>query len=389
MEKKTTTDAPAAPASTGPTSRGLEGIVAASSAITYLDGIKGRMIYRGYDIVKMSGDVTFEEVLHLLWEGELPSAKTLETFNAPFVKARAVAPEVLDALTRLPKTTHPMDVLRTGVSLLGIYDPDGNDNSPEAIRRKAIRIVAQMPTLAAAWHRLRQGLEPIHPKSNLGHSANFLYMMTGKDPEALESKAMDLYLNLLADHSLNASTFTARVVVSTLSDIYSAITGAIGSLKGPLHGGANEKAMEMFIDIGDPQKADAYIEQAITDKKKIMGFGHRVYKVDDPRSVPLKEMSRRLSEVKGNMKWYDISNRVAESVLKRKKIYTNVDFYSASVLYLVGIPVDFFTPIFAISRAAGWTAHLFEQFADNRLIRPDAEYVGPSERPFVPVDQRR
>jgi citrate synthase len=368
--------------------KGLEDVVVGPSTITFLDGLQGRMIYRGYSAVDLSTQVTFEEVAYLLWEGDLPNRAMLAPFAKAFAAARALPPAVLELMAKFPKTAHPMDVLRTGVSLLALTDPDVAVHTPEAVRRKAIRLVARITTLAAAWDRLRKGQSPIAPDPALGHSANFLYMVTGQKPDAVSVEAMDMYLTLLADHDLNASTFTARVVTSTLSDIYSAVTAAIGALKGPLHGGANEKAMEMFLEIGDPAKADAWIEKAIAEKRKIMGFGHRVYKVDDPRSTPLRAMSHRLSQVKGDMRWYNISLKVAEAVHRAKNIYTNVDFYSASVLYLLGIPIDLFTTVFAASRVAGWCAHVFEQLADNRLIRPRTEYAGPALRSIVPLAQR-
>jgi len=265
---------------------------------------------------------------------------------------------------------------------------DSTRVDPDSNREKAVALVSQLPTIVAAWERIRNGQEPVASDSQLGHSANFLYMMTGQKPDPLSVEAVDLYLTLLADHGLNASTFAARVVASTLSDMNSAIAAAIAALKGPLHGGANEKAMEMIMEIGDPSKAEAYIEKAIAEKRKIMGFGHRVYRVEDPRSVPLKKMSEKLSKARNEMRWYDISLKVAESVYRQKQIHTNVDFYSASVLYLAGIPTNLFTPLFAMSRVAGWTAHLFEQYQDNRLIRPRAQYVGPTLRPFIPLPKR-
>jgi citrate synthase len=367
----------------------LEDVVAGPSAITLLDGQKGRMVYRGYDVLALAGRVAFEEVVHLLWEGALPPRAELAAFAESIARERSLPAEVLAALKTFPATTNPMDVLRTGVCLLAVHDPETSLDSPAATRRKALRLVARIPTLTAAWDRLRRGQTPLAPDPSLGHSANFLYMVTGKKPAPLDVEALDLYLTLLADHDLNASTFTARVVVSTLSDIYAAVAGALGALKGALHGGANERAMEMFRDIGEEAKVADYIAKAIADKKKIMGFGHRVYKVEDPRSGPLKAMSKRLGEARGELTWYNISLRVAEEVHRRKNINTNVDFYSASVLYMLGIPIDLFTPVFAVGRIAGWCAHVFEQLADNRLIRPVTEYVGPALRDFIPLDQRR
>jgi citrate synthase len=368
--------------------KGLEDVVVGPSSITFLDGIKGRMLYKGYDAVAMAGKVSFEEIVHLLWEGELPNRAQLKTFSQALIENRALTPEVLSVMEKFPKKCHPMDVLREGVTLLGMLAPDAHNGSPKDNRQKAFRLVARMPTFAAAWDRIRRGQAPIPPDPTLGHSANFLYMITGQKPNGTAIEAMDMYLSLLADHDLNASTFTGRVIISTLSDMHSAVAGALGALKGPLHGGANEKAMEMFLEIGDPDHVDAWIEKAINEKRKIMGFGHRVYKVEDPRSVPLRAMAHRLSQEKGDLRWYNISIKVAEAVQRRKNIYTNVDFYSASVLYMLGVPIDLFTTVFAAGRVAGWCAHIFEQLADNRLIRPRTDYVGPTDRPFLPLEQR-
>ena len=368
--------------------KGLEDVVVGPSSITFLDGLKGRMLYKGYDTVSLAGKTTFEEVVYLLWEGDLPNRSQLKPFAASLAEARALPPEALAAMEKFPKNAHPMDALRAGVCLMGLSNPDAADLSPAATRRKAVRLVARMATLAAAWERIRRGQTPLAPDPTLGHSANFLYMITGKRPDPVSVEGLDMYLSLLADHDLNASTFTARVITSTLSDLHSAITGALGALKGSLHGGANEKAMEMFLEIGEADKAEAWVEKTVANKGKIMGFGHRVYKVEDPRSGPLRAMSHRLSQVKGDLRWYNISIKVAETVHRIKKINTNVDFYSASLLYLMGIPVDLFTTVFASSRVAGWCAHVFEQAADNRLIRPRTEYVGPTDRPFVPLEQR-
>jgi citrate synthase len=377
---------PAAAADAAP--KGLEGVILGPSSITFLDGLQGRMLYRGYSAIELAGKATFEEVVHLLWEGDLPGRATLAAFTRPIVEQRALPAEVVAHLKKLPKESHPMEALRTGISLLAHYAPDAGDDSPAAVRRKAERLVARTATLVAAWDRIRKGQEPIEPDASLSHAANFLYMLTGKKPAAIDVEALDMYLTLLADHDLNASTFAACVVTSTLSDIHSAIAAAVGALKGPLHGGANEHALRMFIEIGDPAKAESYIEDAIAKKKKIMGFGHRVYKVEDPRSGPLKVMAKRLGEAKKEPRWYDISVKVAEVVHKHKKINTNVDFYSASMLYLMGIPIDLFTPVFAVSRVAGWCAHVTEQLEHNRLIRPRTDYVGPPYRAFTPIDKR-
>jgi len=281
-----------------------------------------------------------------------------------------------------------MDALRAGVALLAMNDPDSMDPTLDGNRRKAVRLVARLATMVGAWERIRKGKEPIAPDPSLGHSANFLYMVTGQRPDDVSVQALDLYGTLLADHDLNASTFTGRVIISTLSDVYSAVGGSLGALKGSLHGGANEKAMEMFLEIGDPALAEAWVLKAMAEKRRIMGFGHRVYKVEDPRSVPLRAMAHRLSQMKNDMRWYNISIKVAETVARTKKIYTNVDFYSPILLYLAGIPIDLFTAVFAVSRVAGWSAHVFEQMADNRLIRPRTDYVGPLNRTFTPLEQR-
>ncbi len=368
--------------------KGLEDVVAGSSSITFLDGIKGRMIYRGYDVTQIGDKTGFEEIVHLLWNGDLPNRSQYDNLRRELAGARALPPEVLAALQKFPKKSHPMDVLRAGVCLMALHDPDNADSSPAANRRKAVRLVAGVATLAAAWDRFRKGLPPVAPDPSLSHSANFLYMVTGQKPDATSVQALDLYLVLLADHDLNASTFTARVVVSTLSDLHAALAGALAALKGPLHGGANEKAMEMFLEIGDPAKTEAWVEKAVAEKRKFMGFGHRVYKVEDPRSALLKKMSERMGRLKNDLRWYEISVKVAETVHRLKGLNTNVDFYSASVLYLLGIPIDLFTTVFAASRAAGWCAHVFEQLADNRLIRPRSEYTGPADRAFVPLDKR-
>jgi len=368
--------------------KGLEDVVVGPSAITFIDGLEGRMIYRGYDAVSLAGHVSFEEVVYLLWEGDLPNRDQLKPLSSSLVDFRALPPDVLSTMKTFPKTAHPMDALRAGVALLAMNDPDSMDPTLDGNRRKAVRLVARLATMVGAWERIRKGKEPIAPDPSLGHSANFLYMVTGQRPDDVSVQALDLYGTLLADHDLNASTFTGRVIISTLSDVYSAVGGSLGALKGSLHGGANEKAMEMFLEIGDPALAEAWVLKAMAEKRRIMGFGHRVYKVEDPRSVPLRAMAHRLSQMKNDMRWYNISIKVAETVARTKKIYTNVDFYSPILLYLAGIPIDLFTAVFAVSRVAGWSAHVFEQMADNRLIRPRTDYVGPLNRTFTPLEQR-
>jgi citrate synthase len=370
-------------------SKGLEGVVAASTAISYIDGINGRLFYRGIDINELAEQSSFEETTALLWYGKLPTRAQLESFATKFRQNRQIPNEVLALMMSLPKKTTPMEVLRTTVSALSAYDPEDLDNSLEANVHKSIRLTASMPTIVAAWDRIRNGLWPVQPRADLGHAANFLYMLTGREPEPKNAEVLDTCLILHADHGLNASTFAARITASTLSDLHSAITSAIGTLKGPLHGGANEQVMRMLLEIGDPDRAEQYIRGALNAKKKIMGFGHRVYKADDPRAAWLQRLSRELAEASGKRTWYDISERVRVLVQDAKPLPVNVDFYSASVYYTLGIPIDLFTPIFAISRVAGWTAHVYEQYSDNRLIRPESEYIGPMDVKYVPIDQRK
>ncbi|HNP69782.1 MAG TPA: citrate synthase [Kouleothrix sp.] len=369
--------------------KGLEGIVAAATAISYIDGINGRLFYRGIDINDLAQHSTFEETTALLWYGKLPTAGQFESFQRKFLENRQIPNEILALLMSLPKKTAPMEVLRTAVSALSSYDPDDLDNSLEANVHKSTRLTASMPTIVAAWDRIRKGQWPILPHNTLGHAANFLYMLTGKEPDAKSAQVLDTCLILHADHGLNASTFSARITASTLSDLHSAITSALGTLKGPLHGGANEQVMHMLREIGQVDRVDQYIRGAVNAKKKIMGFGHRVYKADDPRAAWLQRLSRELAESSGNRKWYDMSERIRVLVQESKPLPVNVDFYSASVYYTLGIPIDLFTPIFAISRVAGWTAHVYEQYSDNRLIRPESEYIGPMDVQYTPMAERR
>jgi citrate synthase len=369
-------------------SKGLEGVIAASTAISYIDGIHGRLFYRGIDINELAEQSTFEETTALLWYGKLPNRQQLSSFEAKFKDNRQIPNEVLAMMMSMPKKTTAMEVLRTAVSHLSAYDPEDLDNSLEATVHKSIRLTASMPTIIASWDRIRNGLWPIPPDTQLGHAANFLYMMSGKEPSPKAAEILDTALILHADHGLNASTFSARITASTLSDLHSAIVSAIGTLKGPLHGGANEQVMRMLLEIGDPDRTEQYIRGALGAKKKIMGFGHRVYKADDPRATWLQRLAHDLSVSSGNSIWYDISERVRALVQEAKQLPVNVDFYSASVYYTLGIPIDLFTPIFALSRVAGWTAHVYEQYSDNRLIRPESEYVGPMDVRYTPIDQR-
>jgi citrate synthase len=369
--------------------KGLEGVVAAATGISYIDGLNGQLFYRGIDINELAEHSTFEETTALLWYGSLPTRSQLDSFERKFHDNRQIPNEVLALLMSLPKKTAPMEVLRTAVSALSSYDPEDQDNSLEANVHKSTRLTASLPTIVAAWDRIRNGQWPILPSVHLGHAANFLYMLGGNEPDPRAAKVLDTCLILHADHGLNASTFSARITASTLSDLHSAITSAIGTLKGPLHGGANEQVMYMLREIGEVDRAEQYIRGAINAKKKIMGFGHRVYKADDPRAAWLQRLSRDLAETAGNRKWYEMSERIRGVVQESKSLPVNVDFYSASVYYTLGIPIDLFTPIFAVSRVSGWTAHVLEQYANNRLIRPRADYIGPAHpQSWVPLDRR-
>ncbi len=368
--------------------RGMEGMVAARTGISHIDGENGRLFYRGLDINDLAANSTFEETTALLWYGKLPTRRQLERFQEKFAENRLIPNDVISILLSLPKKTTPMGVLRTAVSVMATYDPDEGDNSLEANVNKSVRLTASMPTVVAAWERIRNGLWPVTPSTELSHAANFLYMLTNRVPTETEAKVLDTALILHADHGLNASTFAARVTASTLSNLHSSITSAIGTLKGPLHGGANEQVMRMLLEVGDVDRVDQYMEGAFAAKKKIMGFGHRVYKADDPRASWLQKLSKQLGESTGNTRWYEMSERIRKLVQAQRTLPVNVDFYSASLYYTLGIPLDLFTPIFAISRVSGWTAHVYEQYSDNRLIRPTSEYIGPEDVPYVPLDER-
>jgi citrate synthase len=369
---------------------GLEDVVVSTSEICYIDGREGRLLYRGYDVDDLVEHSTFEEVVYLLWHGALPSRKELDTHVKALssTASRKLPPKLTAMLRALPRKTSPMEVLRTGVSALSSFDPDAADNSREATVRKALRLTAQMPTLVAAWERIRRGRTPVAPNPRLSLAGNFLYMLTGKKPTPLAAKTFDVALILHADHEFNASTFAARVTAATLSDLHSAIVSGIGALKGPLHGGANEQVMLMVEQIGNPARAEAWIRKALADKARVMGFGHRVYRVEDPRAKHLRRLATELGQQIGNTSWVEILNTVARVVTEVKKIYPNVDLYSGAAYAAMGIATDQFTPIFALSRVAGWSAHVLEQHAHNRLIRPRAEYTGPTRQTYVPLDRR-
>jgi citrate synthase len=370
---------------------GLEDVVAASSAICYLDGDRGVLAYYGYDIHDLARGASFEEVCYLLWHGRLPNRSELGDLQSQLAAARPLSEPILRLMKQLP-SGDGMDLLRTLTSALGQYDPEAADNSQAANYRKAVRITAQLGSVVATYGRLHAGGGPIQPDPALGHAANFLYMLTGNRPDALSTRALDIALVLHADHELNASTFAARVAAATLTDLYSAIVGAIGTLKGPLHGGANADVMRLLIDIGPeaaPERIDEAIRSRLAKKVKIPGFGHRVYHTEDPRATHLRRMSKELGERVGNTRWFEMSQRIEALVKGEKKLNPNVDFYSASTYYTLGIPIDLFTPIFAVSRVSGWTAHCLEQYANNRLIRPRTDYIGPAyPQTFRPLDQR-
>jgi citrate synthase len=353
-------------------------------------GQEGRLIYAGYDIDELAGNVSYEEVVHLLWHGRLPTQKELDFLSSELRKERELPDGMIDFLRTCPKDAAPMDVIRTCISMLGLYDlGEVGEDALDVNRRRALSITAKIGVIAAYFHRARQG-KPLPPiRTDLGEAAHFLYLMDGVEPGPEAVSTLDMAYVLHADHGFNASTFTARVCISTLTDIYSAISAAIGSLKGPLHGGANEGVIRMLREIGTLDKVDAYVAEQLAMKRKIMGIGHRVYKVLDPRAPHLKRMAVKLTSELGEPKWVQMSERIAEIMLEKKGLHANVDFYSATVYYSMGIPIDYFTPIFAISRTSGWTAHVLEQLADNRLFRPSSEYVGlePGKK-VVPINQR-
>jgi citrate synthase len=371
------------------TGKGLEEVVAAQTAISDIDGKLGKLWYVGYSMDDLAEHSTFEEVVFLLHHLRLPTQTELEEITERMVTDRETADFVASLMPTLAEQTSPMSMLRTSVSAASAYDPDGWDQSPEANYRKAIRLTSLMPTLIAYYDRHRRDLPIVEPNPKLPHGANFMYMLSGEEPDQRAAEVFDTLFILYADHTMNASTFTARVVASTLADIHSAVTAAIAALKGPLHGGANELAMRMLEDIGEPGKAEAYINDLFARKQIVMGFGHRVYRtVDDPRATILRRLSRELGEAVGDTRWYEISEAVEKAVLAQKGLRPNVDFYAGSVLHYLGLPTDLFTPMFAAARAAGWTAHIREQYADNRIIRPDSEYIGPRDQRYVPIEER-
>lgn len=377
-----------------PQAKGLEGIVVGSSSISLVEGTEGRLSYRGYEIQELAAKSSFEEVFYLLIHGELPTRTLLDEFEQKMRDRRVLPDEAMAVLRVLPKGGEPIDVLRTVVSALALMDMDANNTSREAVIDKATTLAARMPTIVAAYDRLRQGNDPIEPNTAIGHAANLLYMMRGDLPSNEDTDALNTYFVLAAEHSFNASTFTAKVVISTLSDYYSGIVGAISSLKGTAHGGANQKAMEMLIEIGELDNVQAFIDYALTTKRRLMGMGHRIYKAYDPRASQLNEHARIVAGRSGNTKWYEIAHKIDEishthPYFSERKIYPNVEFYSAPLLYTLGFRPDMMPALFACSRVSGWTAHILEQLQENRIIRPNAEYVGPEIRKYVPISKRK
>lgn len=367
--------------------KGLEGIVATTSSVSSI--IDGVLTYRGYNIDDLADYASFEEVVYLLWYGKLPNQEELTGFTKKLASNSKVPNEIFEQMKNYPvNKVHPMAAVRTAVSSLGLYDEDADLMTVEANSDKAVRLQAKLPTIIAGFARIREGKEPVAPKEDLSFAANFLYMLTGDVPSEISVTAFNKALVLHADHELNASTFTARVCVATLSDMYSGVTAAIGALKGPLHGGANEQVMKMLTEIGTVENVEGYLKNALEQKQKIMGFGHRVYKDGDPRAKHLREMSKKLTTITGEEKWYEMSVKLDELMTKEKGLLPNVDFYSASVYHSLGIKHDLFTPIFAISRVSGWIAHILEQYENNRLIRPRAEYTGPSTQAYIPIEKR-
>ena len=370
--------------------KGLEGVVATTSKICYIDGDQGVLAYRGIDIHELADNSNFEEICYLLWNGSLPSRSELKDLQQRLAAERKLDPAIIEFLRNVPKSSNPMDVLRTAVSTLGLYDPEEKNNDHAANVSKAIRLTSQIAMIVAAYDRLRKGKNVVEPNPSLSHSANFLLLLNGTAPSKTAERALDIALILHADHELNASTFAARVTAATLSDMHSAITSAIGALKGPLHGGANEAVFRILSQI-DSSGADPveYIRKMLAEKKKISGFGHRVYHTEDPRATHLRKMSEDLSRSSGEPKWFEMSRKIEQFVKAEKKLNANVDFYSASTYHVLGIDVDLFTPIFAVSRISGWSAHVIEQLDDNRLIRPRADYIGPAyPQHWMPLEQR-
>jgi len=372
---------------------GLAGMVVADSSISFVDGVNGILEYRGYDIRVLAENSTFEEVAYLLWNGHLPTAPEMEEMRQQSRACRFMPPEILASLRSMPRNADPMAVMRTATSMLAHYDPESEDNTSFAHQHKACRLLGQLSGVLAAYERIRRGDEPVKPRMDLDHAANFLWMLTGEDPDPKAAKALDQYLLLLAEHELNASTFTARVIASTGSDLHSAITGALGALKGPAHGAAVQEAMEQFLEVGTVENVEPWFRSLQDTGRRVMGIGHRVYKVRDPRAEPLMKNVLQMVEATGERQWFDIARKLEalameDEYFRSRNLSANVDFYSAPLLYSIGIPVDAFTCMFAMSRIVGWTAHVYEQQANNRLIRPLSNWIGEHQLPWVPIEQR-
>jgi len=367
---------------------GLRGVVAAQSAIGDVNGEEGILIYQGYNIHDLAENSTFEETVFLLWNGRLPKTNELEDLKKQFQTNYEIPTEVKEMMKQFPKDADPMDVLRTTVSALDFYDKEGHGTDREAALRTAIKLTGQLPTLVAAWDRIRNDKDVIAPDKSLSIAENFLYMLRGEKADSDEARMFDVCLILHADHELNASTFTTRVVAGTLADIYGAVTAGIAALAGPLHGGANTNVMKTLLEIDSPDKVEAWLDETLAAKRKVMGIGHAVYKTEDPRATWLRKFSKQMGEKTGNMKWYEMSEKIEKAMLEKKGMYPNVDFYSASTYYLMNIPLDLYTPIFAISRISGWTGHILEQYGNNKLIRPRAEYIGARDLKYAAIGER-
>lgn len=368
---------------------GLRGVHVSDSSISLVDGVNGQLLYRGYDISDLAEHSSFEETCFLLLNGQLPTRTQLKEFSKQVAADRRLPPAALRFVRQVSKDGNPMDQLRTAISLLGMADRDASDASPEARARIAVRLIAQTATLVAALHRVRSGQPVIGPRRTGTHAANFLRMLMGKDPDEFQARAMDVALILHADHEFNASTFSARVTVSTLSDPYSAVTSAIGTLKGPLHGGANLAVMRQLEQIGSPERVEGWVHDQLAKHEKVMGFGHAVYRTMDPRATVLKRLSQEAARLTGERTWFDISAKLQDAVQKEKGLWPNVDFYSAGLYRVMGIPPELFPSLFAVSRISGWMAHVREQLENNKLIRPLSNYVGPGHREYVSVNKRR
>ncbi len=368
--------------------KGLDGVVAAQTRLSKVVGDEGKLFYCGYPIQTLADNATFEEVCFLLWNLRLPNKTELTALKKELASYREVPSAVVELMQKVPRDTHPMAVLRTAVSALGSFDPDTDDMSPEANLRKAKRLTAQVATIVASWDRIRNGRDVLKSDLKLSHAANFLYLLFGKKPTTDVEHALDVALVLHADHDMNASTFAARVTCATLSDMHSAVTSAVGTLKGPLHGGANQQVMETLLKLGDVSQVEPYVKAQLAKKEKVSGFGHRVYKTTDPRAPILAALSEKLSKKAGESRWFEMSKKLEEVMIREKQIYANVDLYSASAFYAMKIPVDIFSALFAVSRVAGWTAHVLEQLGDNRLMRPRAEYLGELNKAWVPIEKR-